>query len=75
VADEQEEDGEEMQPLPEHLTRKDAFTALSVLDRVNSSSDDDEKIVKALEEIQDFVSKIYKNSLKQRSIDSYFKKQ
>jgi len=40
-----------------------------------SSSNANEKIVKAMDEIQDFVSKIYKNSLKQRSLESYFKKQ
>jgi hypothetical protein len=31
--------------------------------------------VKAMDEIQDCVSKMYKNSLKQRSNDSYLKKQ
>jgi hypothetical protein len=56
-------------------TRKDTFTAFSVLDCVISSCDADEKIMKAINEIQDFVSKIYKNSLKQRSVDSYFKTQ
>jgi adenine C2-methylase RlmN of 23S rRNA A2503 and tRNA A37 len=75
MMDEQEEKGEEMQPLPERPTPRDVFTALSVLDGVISSSDADEKIVKALDEIQNFVSEIYKNSMKQRSIYSYFKKQ
>jgi hypothetical protein len=42
---------------------------------VISSSGADEKIVKAMDKIQDFVSKIYKNSLKQTSFESYFKKQ
>jgi hypothetical protein len=64
-----------MQPLPARPTRKDAFTALSVLDTVISASDADKKIVKTTDDIQDFVSKIYRQSLKQRSIDSYFKKQ
>jgi hypothetical protein len=54
VEDEQEEEGEEMQPLPEHLTCKDTFTALSVLDCVITSSDADEKIVKVQDAIQDF---------------------
>jgi hypothetical protein len=54
VAHEQEEKGEGMQPLPARPTRKDAFTALSVLDTVISASDDDEKIVKAMVDIQDF---------------------
>jgi hypothetical protein len=53
---------------------KDIFTALLVLDCVISSSDAN-KIVKAMDEIQDFMSKIYKNDLKQKSIDSYFTKQ
>jgi hypothetical protein len=48
--------GRRCSPLPERPTRKDAFTALSVLDCVISSRDADEKIVKALDEIQDFVS-------------------
>jgi hypothetical protein len=39
------------------------------------ASDADEKIVKAMDDIQDLVSKIYTQSLKQRAIDSYFKKQ
>jgi hypothetical protein len=75
VAYEQEEEGEGMQPLPVCPTRKDTFTALSELDTEISASDADEKIVKAMYDIQDFVSKIYRKSLKQRSIDSYFKKQ
>jgi hypothetical protein len=45
-----------------------------VLDTVISASDADEKIVKAMDDIEDFVSKIYRQSLKQRSIVSYFKK-
>jgi hypothetical protein len=34
------------------------FTALSVLDTIISASDEDEKIVKAMDDIQDFVFKI-----------------
>jgi hypothetical protein len=75
VTYEQEEEGEGMQLLPARPTWKDAFTALSVLDTVIYASDADEKIVMAMDDIQDFVSKIYRQSLKQRSIDSYFKKQ
>jgi hypothetical protein len=56
VAYEQEEEGEGMQPLPARPTRKDTSTALSVLDTVISASDADEKIVKAMDDIQDFVS-------------------
>jgi hypothetical protein len=40
-----------------------------------SASDVDEKIEKAMDDIQDFVSKIYRQSLKQRYTDSYLKKQ
>jgi hypothetical protein len=54
MTDGQEEEGEKMQPLPERPTRQDAFTALSVLDCVITSTDADEIIVKALDEIQDF---------------------
>jgi hypothetical protein len=75
VAYEQEEQGEGMQPLPARPTREDAFTALSVLDTVISANDANEKIVMAMDDIQDFVSKIYRQFFKQRSTDSYFKKQ
>jgi hypothetical protein len=62
-----------MQPLPARPTWKDTFTALSVLDTVISANDGDDKIVKATDDIQDSVSKIYyRQSLKHRSIDSYF---
>jgi hypothetical protein len=40
-----------------------------------SSGDGYERIVKVMDELQEFVSKVYKNTLKQRSIESYFKKQ
>jgi hypothetical protein len=53
-----------MKPLPARPTWKDAFTALSVLDTVINSGDADEKIVKAMDDIQDFVSKIYRQFLK-----------
>jgi hypothetical protein len=42
---------------------------------VLSSSDVNERIVKAVDEIQDFVSKVYKNTMKQRSVESYVKMQ
>jgi hypothetical protein len=58
--------------LPGHPTRKDAFTALLVLDTIISASDSNEKIVKAMNDIQESVSKILKQSLKQRSIEPYF---
>jgi hypothetical protein len=72
---EEEVEWEEMQWLPAHPTRKDAFTTLSLLGTVISASDANEKIVKVMDDIQDFVSEIYKWPLKQRSIKSYFKKQ
>jgi hypothetical protein len=40
-----------MQLLPARPTQKDAFTALSVLDTVISTSDANEKIVKAMDDI------------------------
>jgi hypothetical protein len=46
--------------------------ALSILDTVVSAGDSNEKLVKAVDDIQDFVSKIYLQSLKQRLIESYF---
>jgi hypothetical protein len=49
--------------------------AMLVLDTILSASDANEKIVKAMDDIKDFVSKIYRQFLKQRSIDYYFKKQ
>jgi hypothetical protein len=51
-----------MQPLSERVTRKDAFIPLSMLGCVINSSDEDEKIVKALDEIQDcirFIKKLF----------------
>jgi hypothetical protein len=48
TAYEWEEEVEGMQPLPARPTRKDAFTALSVLDTVS----DVEKTVMAMDDIQ-----------------------
>jgi hypothetical protein len=73
VAYEREGEGEGIQLLPARPTRKDAVTALLVLDTVISASDADEKIVKEMDDIQEFVSKTYTQSLKQRSIDSYLR--
>jgi hypothetical protein len=63
---------EEMQWFPARPTWKDAFTALLMLDTVISENDADEKIVKVMDDIQEFVSKIYKQSLKKRSTELYF---
>jgi hypothetical protein len=68
-------EAEGMQPLAAWPSRKGAYMALSVFGTITSSSDADKKIVKLMEDIQDFVSKIYKQSLKQRSTESYFTKQ
>jgi hypothetical protein len=64
VVYEWEVEGVGMQLLPARPTRKDAFTALSVLDTVISASDANEKILKVMDDIQEFVSKIYRQSLK-----------
>jgi cellulose biosynthesis protein BcsQ len=45
------------------VEERHTFTALSVLDTVITATNADEKIVKAMDDIQDFVSKIYKKSL------------
>jgi hypothetical protein len=49
-----------MQQLSALPTWKVAFTALLVLDTVISAGDTNEKIVKAMDDIQDFVSEIYR---------------
>jgi hypothetical protein len=62
--------GENLAPL--HLTsHKDALMSLSLLDSVLSSSEADDKIVKSMDKLQNFVPKVYKNGLKQSIIDSY----
>jgi len=48
--------------------------ALLALDLIPSLSDP-RIIVKAIDKLQDFDSKVYNKSLKKRSVDSYFKKQ
>lgn len=48
--------------------------SLSLFDMVINASDG-EKIVKAVDDIQDFVSKIHTQSLKQRLITLYHRKQ
>jgi hypothetical protein len=54
VATEREEKMEK-HLLPVHPGSKDVLTALSVLGSIISSSDTDERIVKAMVELQDFV--------------------
>jgi hypothetical protein len=46
-----------------------------VLDSVLSVSDADDKIVKAMDKLQNSMQKVYKNGLKQSTIDSYYKNQ
>jgi hypothetical protein len=71
VATEKEEKMVQKHLLLVHPGPIDVLTALSVLDSIVSSSDTDQNIVKAMDEHQDFVSKTYKNTLKQRPILSY----
>jgi hypothetical protein len=66
---EEEAEGEEMQLLSSHPAWKEAFKTLAVLDAVIIASNADDKILRAMDDIQDFVSKIYKQSLKQSLID------
>jgi hypothetical protein len=61
--------------FPAHPTWKDAFTTLSALDTVINANDADEKTVKAMDDIQDFVPTTCSQSLKLGSTNSYFKKQ
>lgn len=63
-----------MQTLLSHLTHKEAFTAMSVVDTIISSTNVDDKTQKAMDVIQELLSNIYKNSLKLRSTDPYFQK-
>jgi hypothetical protein len=69
----EEEKLEQTQPLPTRPPHKVAVMALSLLDVVVIASDTDDRIVKVMDELQDFVSKVYENSLKQRSVDFCFK--
>lgn len=47
----------------------------SVLDSVLSASEAEDKIVKSMDKLQTSVPKVYKNGLKQSTIDSYYKTQ
>jgi hypothetical protein len=55
MANEQEVEGKEMQSLLVHLTCKEAFVVLSVFGCGISSSDVNQKVVKAMEKIHDCV--------------------
>jgi hypothetical protein len=48
--------------------------ALSLLDSAISSTDANVRIVKAVDEVKDFISTVHKNALKVRSVELYFKK-
>ena len=61
--------------FPTQPSCRDAPLALLVLDLVLSVSDTHDRIVKAVDELQDIVSKVYLSSMKQRSVDSHFNKQ
>jgi hypothetical protein len=71
-AGENEEKMEETGPLPTQPPHKDALMVLLVLNSVVSAGDADDRIMKAMDELHDFTSKVYKNSLKQSSTNSYF---
>jgi hypothetical protein len=63
------EEKEKMEETPP----QDAIMALSVLDTVESSSDTNENIMKAMAEVQDYESNVYKKGLKQSSSNSYLR--
>lgn len=63
---EKEEKMEETPPL-----HQDAIMALSVLGTVECASDTNDNVTKGVEELQDFVSKVSTNGLKQSSSNSY----
>lgn len=75
VVQEEEEEKKETQPLTAQTPCKEALMALLLLYSAVSESDADDRIMKVMDELQDFVSKVHKTCLKQRSTDSYFKKQ
>jgi hypothetical protein len=54
---------------------KGELIPLSALDSIVSSSDTHKRIVKAVDELEDSVPNVYKNTVKQRSTGSYFRKQ
>jgi hypothetical protein len=39
------------------------------------SNDSNDRFIKAMDELKDFVSKTHNNTLKQRTIESYYNKQ
>ena len=66
------EHGENLAPL--HPTpHKDALMSLSMLDSILSEVDD--KIVKSMDKLQNFVPEVYENGLKQNTTDPYYKTQ
>jgi hypothetical protein len=65
---------EEMHLLPVPPGCKYALMALSMLNCIISLCDADEKIVNAMDELKDFMLKMYKNTLKQKPVESSFKK-
>jgi len=73
--EEEEEEKKETHPLTAQTPRKEAVMALLSPYPAVSESDADDGIMKVMNELQDFVSKVHKTCLKQRSTDSYFKKQ
>ena len=56
------------------LLWRNKFSPVNILSHHVRSRDANDSIIKAMYELQDFVLKAYKNILKQRSIEFYFKK-
>jgi len=61
--------------FPTQPSCRDAPLVLLVLDLILSMSDTYDRTVKTVDELQDILSKVYLSSMKERSIDSHFKKQ
>jgi hypothetical protein len=73
VVDEEEEE-KKTQPLIAQTPHKEALMALLLPYSAVSESNAVDGIMKVMDEVQDFVSKVHKTCLKQRSTDSYIKK-
>lgn len=70
ASEHKQEAQEKTQPFSARPAWNDAFTALSMLDTAISASDADEENVKAMDDIKNFVTKIYMQCLKQSSSES-----
>ncbi|KAJ8897941.1 hypothetical protein PR048_003299 [Dryococelus australis] len=68
------EENPDMPPQPVRASQNDALAALSMLDRVVSSSDVDENDIKSMAEIHNFIEKVYMNPKDKTKIGYFFKK-